>query len=185
MRAWPIVLAGCSFELSGGGVQHDASVPDATTDGVPVDAATCPPGFAALAGAPPTSHYRVLAGRFAFTAAVTACSDLGARVHLARLDSRPELDALFAAVAAQTPDATDTRIYRVVGTRHDNGTAPDTWHDLDGSQLAFLPWGVGEPTNLAGEGCMSMRLEVGAPPQPAVTGADQCTTLHEVACECE
>jgi len=177
MRAWLLVVAGCSFQLRAGDADHDARALDAHPSD---DAAVCPAGFAALAGAPAASQYRVLAGRFAFNAAVSACADLGPRVHLAQLDSRPELDALFAAVAAQTPDIGDTHIYRVVGTRQ--GT---DWNDLDGSPLAFLPWGAGEPTNLAGEDCMSMRLEVGAPPQPAVTGADVCTTAHEIACECE
>jgi len=180
MRAWLLVLAGCSFELRAGAPDRDAGALDGPADASP-DAAACPAQFVQLAGAPATSRYRVLAGRFAFAAAVTACADLGPRVHLSRLDSRPELDALFAAVAAQTPDVGDTHIYRVVGTRRND----DTWHDLDGSLLAFLPWGAGEPTNLAGEDCMSMRLEIGAPPQPAVTGADQCTTAHEIACECE
>jgi len=111
---------------------------------------------------------------------------MGLGTHLSRLDTQAEADAIYTLIDNATGTG-DTHIYRVVGTRHANGagSADDTWHDLDGSPLAFQPWGIGEPTNGAGEDCMSLRLENSGNPPPKVVGADVCTTAHEFACECE
>jgi hypothetical protein len=142
------------------------------------DAHTCPTGFMPLAGAPATSKYLTFAAQ-SFSTAVNTCKGLG--THLVQLDTPGELDAVYTLID-QVTGAGDTHLYRVVGQR-DKSVTPNRWLDLSGNPLTYLPWGVGEPTNLAGEDCIMMRLETAATTK--VIGADQCGTLHEYACECE
>jgi len=183
------MVAGCSFQSTA--APGDARLIDAALDAAddaappPIDAPGCPSDFVAVTGAPPASRYKVITVGQSFSAAVSTCAAIDSKVHLARLDSRTETDALFDAIDAAVTTG-DQHIYRVVGTRHANGGAPDTWHDLDDvTELAFQPWGQNEPTNLAGETCMSLRLEFFGSPPARVTGADVCTTPHEFACECD
>jgi hypothetical protein len=178
------LVAGCSFSAPGAsGI--DAPAGDGAGAGdAPIDGASCPAGLVAVSGAP--SRYQAIATPAPFAVAVSTCAGLGAGVHLVRLDSQAEANAIFQLI----DDAiliTHVPIYRVVGARHANGagTTDDTWHDLDDvTPLDFLPWGEGEPTSLAGESCMSLREEIGLPPDK-VTGADNCTTARPFACECE
>jgi hypothetical protein len=155
---------------------------DGTIDAVPDakgDAHTCPPGFMPLSGAPAASKYLTFSAQ-SFTTAVNTCKNLGA--HLVQLDTPGELDAVYTLID-QATGAGDTHLYRVVGQR-DKSVTPNRWLDLSGNPLTFLPWGASEPTNLAGEDCIMMRLET-ASTTTKVIGADQCATLHEYACECE
>lgn len=179
-RILALALAGCSYAPTPATVEDAGG--DAATDGAPPDtepdALVCPAGFAAITGAP--SMYRLSSTTETYAMAVELCATVGPRVHLARVDSQAEVDALFAAANA---------FYRVVGQRHLNNpvtAADDTWHDLDDlTELAFQPWGANEPTSLDGELCMSIREEfVGVPP-PIVAGADDCTTPRLFFCECE
>jgi len=168
----------CSYAPSANPVDGAGDAPaDAPAD-VSIDAVVCPAGFAILGGA--TSQYRVGATALAYMPAVLDCANAGARVHLARLDTQAETDALFGLVG---------EFVRVVGQRHVNDVsnpADDTWHDLDDTTvLAFQPWGQGEPTNQPGELCMTVREEFSGDPPPIVTGADDCTTPRAYVCECE
>lgn len=177
-----LAVAGCEFRH--GALMTDARpiIDDSAADAAPdakLDARTCPTGFASLQGAPATSKYLSFSAQ-SFTTAVSTCKNLG--THLVRLDTPGELGAVYTLID-QVTGAGDTHLYRVVGQR-DKSVVPNQWLDLDGIPLTFLPWGVSEPTNLAGEDCIMMRLETGST-TTKVIGADQCGTLHEYACECE
>jgi hypothetical protein len=177
-----VVLAGCAYSptpaLTGDDVPEDG--PSTTQDTVTPDVATfvCPAGFETLAGAP--SKYQLGSTLASYEQAIQACAAIDSRVHLARVDSQAEVDALFTRAGD---------LMRVVGQRHINSpatTADDTWHDLDDvTELTFQPWGADEPTALVGELCMSIREEFTGNPPPIVAGADNCTTPRSFLCECE
>jgi hypothetical protein len=179
---WLIAFAGCEFRH--GALMTDASPPtdgdgavDAGHDAKP-DAHTCPPGFMPLQGAPAASKYLTFSAQ-SFATAVNACKGLG--THLVQLDTQGEVDAVYTLIDQATGGG-DTHLYRVVGQR-DKSVTPNRWLDLSGNPLTFLPWGASEPTSLAGEDCIMIRLETASTTK--VIGADQCATLHEYACECE
>jgi hypothetical protein len=178
-----LLLAGCSFPH--GSLSTDAPPAsaddanrDAMPDGKPDAADACPAGFTSLANAPTTSKYKAFSAQ-SFTAAVNACNSLG--THLVHLDTQGEVDAIYTLIDSVT-GVGDTHLYRVVGQR-DKSVTPNRWLDLSGNALTFLPWGATEPTNGLNEDCIMMRLETAATNK--VIGADQCTTNHEYACECE
>ena len=186
-------LAGCSFPHGEAARAIDAAesdaadasdaAADALPDGRITDAATCPSGFVTVAGAPATSKYKVFAAQ-PFAGAVNGCKAMG--THLLELDTQGEANALYTFIDVTTTALSDTHLYRVVGQRNKSVT-PNTWLGLSGETLTFLPFGVGEPTNGAGEDCIDSRLETSGPGTGVakVIGADVCTTNHEYACECE
>ncbi len=168
MRSWLGVLAACSFAPR-------ASVGDAHA----IDAApACPVGYTALSGT--TSRYAAMPAA-AYDTAVSTCAAAG--THLVELDDQAEADAVYAFVAAEQPHA--PAFSRVVASREMPGQAGSPWVDLSGKPLAFLPWGMGEPTDQVGENCALLRLETSGNPPAKVIGADQCTTLFPYACECD
>lgn len=180
-----LALAGCSFPHgqlttdsndTGGGDDAPPMRNDAATDAP----RTCPSGFIALPTAPITSQYKAFPGA-TYAMAIQTCMNMN--THLARLDTQGEADSLYGYIDSQT-NLGDTHLYRIVAKR-DASVTPNRWLDLDNTTpLTFLPWGTGEPTNNSGEDCALLRTQTATDPT-RVIGADQCTTNHEFACECE
>lgn len=148
----------------------DASMIDA-----PPDAPSCPTGFVTVVAAGTGSRYQVFPKASQLTA-LTSCGNLN--THLLHLDTQAEATALEDYINTQTSSG-DTGLYRVVGAR--DPFVRTIWHDLDLRPMMFLPWGAGEPTDQFGEDCMLLKREGSS----GVTGADQCGTAHEFACECD
>jgi len=189
-----LVLGACGFSVPGQGAAIDDAprpidAPGTTGDGgvtidgaVAIDAsidapAPCPSQFVTVPAANNTHRYAVFP-RDTQLAALATCSALG--THLLRLDTQAEATALEAFIDAQNPSASDTHLYRVIGSRN-RLFVPNTWHVTDLGFLTFLPWGTNEPTSGIGEDCMLLKNESGV----GVIGADQCGSDHEFACECE
>jgi len=180
-----VFAAGCSF--------HDGTLPDdgaraadaARGDGTaplidarPIDApdaATCPPGFALIAGAPTTSRYRIYGWSSStnqsrnFATAVGTCSAQGA--HMAIADSPQEAGALAAAIPVNPASnyfwdgVTDAALETV-------------WITVVASPAAYLPWASMQPNGGAAANCGLLS-----------TGAQlydwDCNASYPFACECD
>lgn len=183
-----LFLAACGFSTpgqpddaghSGDGAiaSGDGQLPvDASVDAMP-DAASCPASFIPLPAVTTGSKYRVFP-KMSQLGAIATCSNLG--THLVHLDTQAEANALEALISSNSSGPTG--LYRVVGAR--DLVFRQVWHDLDFiTLLSFLPWGMNEPTDVAfgGEDCIVLKKEQGA----AVIGAQECTSQHEFACECD
>jgi hypothetical protein len=141
------------------------------------DAAGCPASFVAIPNSGGSSRYLAFP-KSSQLGALTTCSSLN--THLARLDDQAEADALESYIGSTI--SSSTGIYRVVGAR--DLLFRNLWHDLDFiTLLSFLPWGQNEPSDvfLGGEDCIVLKSEQGA----AVISAQECSSQHEFACECD
>jgi hypothetical protein len=188
-----LFLLGCGFTTPGGGIgpgdaSHVSDSPlasgdsnlagDAPTIDAMADAtaASCPTSFVTVPNAGTSSKYLV----FPKTSQLGALTGCPSGTHLLHLDDQAEADALEAYITANS--SSPTGLYRVVGAR--DGFFRDLWHDLDFiTLLTFLPWGQNEPTDvfLAGEDCIVLKSEQST----AVIGAQECSSAHEFACECD
>lgn len=175
MRSLAIIigLAACSYHAPDAPSSDGTPAPDdvATIDIAPTG---CPVGYEAIVGAP--SKYKLGAAPASYTAAVSDCKS--PNTHLVRIDTQAEIDAI-------KPLANN--LIRVVATRHKNNPIDqndDQWMDLDdATELTFLPWGIGEPTNGNSELCMVIRTEAGT--GQVVSGAHVCDVALPYVCECE
>ncbi len=187
-----LALGGCGFSTPGGPfgpgdaghvsdspiASGDANATDAVSIDAMADAASCPANFVALPSAGTSSKYLVFS-KSSQLGAVTTCAGLG--THLARLDTQAEATALESYIASNS-GGSPTGLYRVVGAR--DPVLRGLWHDLDFiTLLSFLPWGQSEPTDvfLGGEDCIVLKHEQNS----AVIGAQECSSQHEFACECD
>lgn len=184
------LLAACGFTTPGAALgpgdgnttsdspiaSGDATPPaDAMLD-APPDASSCPATFSAISATGTTSRY-ALGGKASQLVALGICASMN--THVVRIDSQAEATAIEAFITSNS--TSPTGLYRVVGAR--DVVFRDRWHDLDLSFLTFLPWGAGEPTDvfLGGEDCIVLKKESGK----GVFGAQECSSQHEFACECD
>ena len=186
-----LFLVGCGFTTPGGGIGPDdashlsdspfASGDSNLTNDAPMidamsDAASCPTSFVTIPNSGTSSKYLAFQ-KSSQLGALTGCPS---GTHLLHLDNQAEATALEAYITGNS--ASPTGLYRVVGAR--DGLFRDVWHDLDFiTLLTFLPWGAGEPTDvfLGGEDCIVLKKEQNT----AVIGAQECSSAHEFACECD
>ncbi len=155
-----------------GSVTGDAPMLDAMPD-----AASCPASFIAITNSGTSSKYLAFPKQSQLDALIT-CGNFN--THLLRLDNQAEATALELYISSSS-GSNSTGLYRVVGAR--DPILRGLWHDLDLSPLSFLPWGPGEPTDVpfAFEDCIVLKK----PQNSAVIGAQECTSKHEFACECD
>jgi hypothetical protein len=186
-----LFLVACGFTTPGGGIgpddashvsdtaiaSGDSNAPgDAPVVDAISDAASCPTSFVTIPNSGTSSKYLVFQ-KSSQLGALTGCPG---GTHLLHLDNQAEATALEAYITANS--SSPTGLYRVVGAR--DGLFRDLWHDLDFiTALTFLPWGQNEPTDvfLGGEDCIVLKKEQ----TTAVIGAQECSSAHEFACECD
>jgi hypothetical protein len=140
--AWIVVVAGCGFHANPGTQEEAAALPDAA---VQPDATTCPSSYGlTLSGS--QSRYRLIPdGRPAWVQFDACAADLPGATHLVVLDTKPELDAAIALVAAPTTLLAGNAIW-VGAVQQTSATLPaDGWLWLDDSSVTG--WGDGEPND--------------------------------------
>ena len=185
-----LFLVACGFTTPAGGIGPDDAARgdspiingdsnltgDASAIDAMPDAASCPASFVTIPSSGGNSKYLVFP-KSSQLGALTGCPG---GTHLLHLDNQAEATALERYITSNS--ASPTGLYRVVGAR--DALFRNVWHDLDFiSLLSFLPWGQNEPTDvfLGGEDCIVLKKETGT----AVIGAQECSSAHEFACECD
>ena len=166
LAAAALILAGCAFDgrgLPAAQVDLDAAVdaaPDAAPDAAadaPPDADPCPAGYAAIAGAPPGSQYRLVTATAKWLDAEAACEADGL-AHLVVLDDDSERDAVRGAL--------DGDMWTGVSDRVSEGT----FFKVTTGIATYLPWLGGEPNDLGNEDCVELNAFADAHWNDAVCG---------------
>jgi hypothetical protein len=189
------LVAACSFRTNGGAIAPDGSAPDAAhhadaaadadamIDARMVDAAPmidappqCPNGYATVAGAPPTSRYRLFSYNSQFddhtsmwSQAKQTCENDG--THLIIVETDAEAIAIGQALryAPQSPFYWEG----ITDQGHEN-----MWKTVLGGDATYLPWAPQQPNGGTSSNC-------------ALFGTDgqlsdyACNAVEPFACECD
>lgn len=186
MRAAVVLalVAACSFHNNQGAGTTDGSTVDTSHDPIdaaidahPIDAAPlCPGNYAQVAGAPPTSKYRLFSYNAqlddhtsSWTDAKQTCATDG--THLIIVETAAEATAIGGALhyAPQSPF-----FWEGVTDAAQEGV----WKTVLGSDATYLPWAPGQPNGGAASNC-------------ALFGTDgalsdfTCSGVEPFACECD
>lgn len=162
------------------GKSSDSRMVDGATDATPdsQSAPSCPAGYAAIAGGPTTSQYKIYgwAGMPSsnlsqtWANAKTTCS--GTNTHLAFPDTQAELTALRGAIPVD-PSSN----YFWIGLT--DAATEGTWLTVLGAPAPYLNWGASQPNGGTSDNCVFGRSN----------GDDMfdwnCGSSYPFACECE
>jgi hypothetical protein len=177
-----VLVTACSFRTNGGASAPDGTVPDARQADAAIDAPVaidaaplCPGNYALVAGAPPTSKYRLFSydadegGTVSWTEAKQTCATDG--THLIIVDTAAEASA----IAMQLHFAPQSPFFweGVTDQAHE-----DMWKTVLGGDATYLPWGSMQPSGSTQQNCVLVGTD-------GLLYDFECNGVAPFACECD